>query len=234
MVEPCRISVELFCPPSKALIDENITPFASKALIRKIPFSPPSWRTHSAGCTSVTQRQGERGFSSLALLVPLTGLEPVRYRYRGILSPLRLPIPPQRLICPSLVVAASRLPSQTPNPALFAAPEFVRKRAVVSPCANVFIIPNHTENVKHVLKCRPHARASFGAVSARSFRPFDFPAQKTLQDFFVSCFPRSLTHKKGADGFPSAPCLFAILLLTRCTKRHGWLPSMQPRHCSCR
>ena len=30
------------------------------------------------------------------ILVPLTGLEPVRYRYRGILSPLRLPVPPQR------------------------------------------------------------------------------------------------------------------------------------------
>ena len=28
-------------------------------------------------------------------LVPLTGVEPVRYFYRGILSPLRLPIPPQ-------------------------------------------------------------------------------------------------------------------------------------------
>ncbi len=31
-------------------------------------------------------------------MVPLTGLEPVRYCYRGILSPLRLPIPPQRRI----------------------------------------------------------------------------------------------------------------------------------------
>ena len=29
-------------------------------------------------------------------LVPLTGLEPVRYRYRRILSPLCLPIPTQR------------------------------------------------------------------------------------------------------------------------------------------
>ena len=29
-------------------------------------------------------------------LVPLTGLEPVQYRYRGILSPLCLPISPQR------------------------------------------------------------------------------------------------------------------------------------------
>jgi hypothetical protein len=28
--------------------------------------------------------------------MPLTGIEPVRYRYRGILSPLRLPVPPQR------------------------------------------------------------------------------------------------------------------------------------------
>ena len=31
-------------------------------------------------------------------LVPLTGIEPVRYCYRGILSPLCLPVPPQRLI----------------------------------------------------------------------------------------------------------------------------------------
>ena len=30
------------------------------------------------------------------VVVPLTGLEPVWYLYRGILSPLRLPIPPQR------------------------------------------------------------------------------------------------------------------------------------------
>ena len=29
-------------------------------------------------------------------MVPVTGLEPVRYRYRGILSPLCLPIPPHR------------------------------------------------------------------------------------------------------------------------------------------
>ena len=32
----------------------------------------------------------------VVLLVPLIGLEPIRYRYRGILSPLCLPIPPQR------------------------------------------------------------------------------------------------------------------------------------------
>ena len=38
------------------------------------------------------------GCSYTPVMVPLTGVEPVRYFYRGILSPLRLPIPPQRLI----------------------------------------------------------------------------------------------------------------------------------------
>ena len=31
-------------------------------------------------------------------LVPPAGIEPARYRYRGILSPLRLPVPPWRHI----------------------------------------------------------------------------------------------------------------------------------------
>ena len=31
-------------------------------------------------------------------MVLVIGLEPIRYLYRGILSPLRLPIPPQRLL----------------------------------------------------------------------------------------------------------------------------------------
>ena len=37
-------------------------------------------------------------------LVPLTGLEPVRYRYRGILSPLCLPIPPHRRIYNNIII----------------------------------------------------------------------------------------------------------------------------------
>ncbi len=37
------------------------------------------------------------GFAEM-ILVPLTGLEPVRILLRGILSPLCLPIPPQRQI----------------------------------------------------------------------------------------------------------------------------------------
>ena len=32
------------------------------------------------------------------IMVPLTGLEPARYRYRGILSPLCLPIPPHQQV----------------------------------------------------------------------------------------------------------------------------------------
>ena len=35
---------------------------------------------------------------SLTHVVPMTGLEPVRFLGRGILSPLRLPIPPHRHI----------------------------------------------------------------------------------------------------------------------------------------
>lgn len=34
-------------------------------------------------------------------MVPLTGLEPVQYHYPGILSPLCLPIPPQRQVAPA-------------------------------------------------------------------------------------------------------------------------------------
>ena len=33
---------------------------------------------------------------ALIILVPLIGVEPIRYRYHWILSPARLPIPPQR------------------------------------------------------------------------------------------------------------------------------------------
>ena len=43
-------------------------------------------------------------------MVPVTGLEPVRYRYRGILSPLCLPIPPHRRIS-----AIDRIPYPTPD-----------------------------------------------------------------------------------------------------------------------
>ena len=35
---------------------------------------------------------------NLFFMVPLVGVEPTRYRYHGILSPARLPIPPQRRI----------------------------------------------------------------------------------------------------------------------------------------
>ena len=40
-----------------------------------------------------SQRKKRPNKMSNRLLVPPVGLEPTRYRYRGILSPLRLPIP---------------------------------------------------------------------------------------------------------------------------------------------
>ena len=48
-------------------------------------------------------------------MVPVAGLEPARYRYRGILSPLCLPIPPHRRI-----LASIRIPHPPPivNPFL--------------------------------------------------------------------------------------------------------------------
>ena len=42
------------------------------------------------------RHQQKRRLSASFLLVPLTGIEPVRCFHRGILSPLRLPVPPQR------------------------------------------------------------------------------------------------------------------------------------------
>ena len=39
----------------------------------------------------------------LGFMVPVTGLEPVRYRYRRILSPLRLPIPSHRQITLTII-----------------------------------------------------------------------------------------------------------------------------------
>ena len=42
------------------------------------------------------------------ILVPVTGLEPVQYLYRGILSPLCLPIPPHRQISVRNTIAHGR------------------------------------------------------------------------------------------------------------------------------
>ena len=41
-------------------------------------------------------------------VVPVTGLEPVQYRYRGILSPLCLPIPPHRQLSATIRIPYSR------------------------------------------------------------------------------------------------------------------------------
>ena len=41
----------------------------------------------------------KKSSEKLLFLVPATGLEPVRGLFRGILSPLCLPIPPRRHVC---------------------------------------------------------------------------------------------------------------------------------------
>ena len=41
-------------------------------------------------------------------VVPVTGLEPVQYRYRGILSPRCLPIPPHRQLSATIRIPYSR------------------------------------------------------------------------------------------------------------------------------
>ena len=66
----------------------------------------PNWVVSFCGCGGKTRTCDLRVMSptSYQLLypaifcsvVPVTGLEPVQYRYRGILSPLCLPIPPHR------------------------------------------------------------------------------------------------------------------------------------------
>ena len=67
--------------------------FGSASMLR---LSSP-YKYYSLSCCQPSFRFANRIFSYL-LLVPLTGIEPVRYCYRGILSPLRLPVPPQRHI----------------------------------------------------------------------------------------------------------------------------------------
>ena len=50
--------------------------------------------------------KNDKSFS--VLMVPLVGVEPTRYRYHGILSPARLPIPPQRHFFQSVLNHFSR------------------------------------------------------------------------------------------------------------------------------
>ena len=57
--------------------------------------------------TYITKRSTPNG---VLLLVPLTGIEPVRILLRGILSPLCLPVPPQRRIIFCYIRSAVPLP----------------------------------------------------------------------------------------------------------------------------
>ena len=56
------------------------------------PATSGLWARRAANCSTPRYRL----IRNLRSMVPVTGLEPVRYHYRGILSPLCLPIPPHR------------------------------------------------------------------------------------------------------------------------------------------
>ena len=64
--------------------------------------APKHWYSAGFG-QKITNRQLTIVSTVGSFMVPLTGLEPVRYRYRGILSPLCLPIPPQRHIINNII-----------------------------------------------------------------------------------------------------------------------------------
>ena len=98
-------------------------------------------------------------------LVPLTGVEPVRTFVRGILSPLRLPIPPQwhgfiQFFCIIVRLYAYFLPLGILSPL----------RLPVSPQRHEKIIANAQKNVKRLL-CKilpPDAIASGGSILHKS------------------------------------------------------------------
>ena len=67
-----------------------------------------AWKTML--CPADTNTAKRTSLRMSFLLVPLTGIEPVRCCQRGILSPLRLPVPPQRRMRnhPFIIVDFSR------------------------------------------------------------------------------------------------------------------------------
>ena len=66
---------------------------------RKVNITRPKTEYHCAAIELAVKQiklKKALAFASAFFMVPLTGIEPVRCFHRGILSPLRLPVPPQR------------------------------------------------------------------------------------------------------------------------------------------
>ena len=76
--------------------------FCGKGGMERSPFRcgiGGQFRSAGTRARILGKRKGpERDLAPGPCLVPLTGVEPVRYHYLGILSPVCLPISPQRLI----------------------------------------------------------------------------------------------------------------------------------------
>ena len=148
---------------------------------------------------------------------------------------MRLPIPPTAadLSFPLLSPQAA-CPPQTQSYAFCSARIRPKKSRRFHLCECIYYIKPY-RNVKHVLKCPSPCKS----ILWRRFRPIVLPLlisphKKRFRTFLFHASPDLLRIKKAPTVSRRRPCPFAILLLTRCTKRHGWLPSMQPRHCSCR
>ncbi len=88
-------------------------------------------------------------------MVPLVGVEPTRYRYHGILSPARLPIPPQRRLFSSVRIPNVR--NRIPACIIFA---FIRKFCIPLDfsnglCDNMF---TDTTLMYHSIFCKINQR----------------------------------------------------------------------------
>ena len=66
-------------------------------VLAKFGYFPKNFITQKAFKKTSGKKKIARKFLTI-FVVPLAGLEPARMLLRGILSPLRLPIPPQRRI----------------------------------------------------------------------------------------------------------------------------------------
>ena len=77
--------------------------FVVKKLIKKLEV-PPRFELGIAALQAAALPLGDGTSFSLLSVVPGAGLEPAQYCYRGILSPLRLPISPPGHYCGCITV----------------------------------------------------------------------------------------------------------------------------------
>ena len=135
---------------------------------KREPAPPAAFQSVLAVAAAVMQRgtpqkkKSLTGKSGKAQPVPPTGIEPVRCFHRGILSPLRLPVPPRRLLYGIVTQNGGIVNPQSP------AAQSVKKRMVylrrtakqLTSCGSVpvilyvmcFLYPP-TSHIFHIVRC---------------------------------------------------------------------------------